>query len=132
LFSIGARGNLRLDRWPAAVGAFLGIVFLLVDSVGHAAFGNTGFGRMWQGKAIVWILFLPVALSLSYRFLRLGNGSDLAWLSFLAIEGVGLSNAARYSVPRLSDVLAFSFLRLNSWIRRDENIFGRSFAVVCF
>jgi hypothetical protein len=99
-----------LDRWPAAVGAFLGIVFLLVDGVAGASFGNTAFGRMWQGKAIVWILFLPVALSLSYRFLRLGNGTDLAWLFLLAIAGVGLSNTALYLVPAVIGCSCVSFL----------------------
>ena len=47
--------RLGLNRWPAAIGAIplLGIGFLLLDSLGPAGFGNTAFGRMWQGKAIV-------------------------------------------------------------------------------
>jgi hypothetical protein len=102
--------RLGLDRWPAAVGALLAVAFLLVDSAGAAAFGNTAFGRMWQGKAIVWILFPPVALSLSYRFLREGNRSDLAWLVLLAIAGVGLTNTALYLIPATIGCSGLSFL----------------------
>ncbi len=90
-----------LDRWPAAAGAFLGIVFLLVDSPGPASFGNAAFGRMWQGKVIVWILFIPLVLSMTYRFLRLGTLSDLIWLALLAIAGAGLSSTALYLAPAI-------------------------------
>jgi hypothetical protein len=50
------------DRWAAAVGAAFGVAFLLLDNAG---FGHGAFGRMWQGKTIVWILVLPVAISLA-------------------------------------------------------------------
>jgi hypothetical protein len=88
-----------LGRWLAVLGAMLAVTFLLIDSTGLAAFGQTAFTRMWQGKCIVWILFLPVALSLTYRFLREGNNSDLLWLALLTIAGVGLSSSALYLVP---------------------------------
>ena len=104
----GAR-TFGLDRWPAAVGALLGIMFLLVDSAGPASFGNAAFGRMWQGKVIVWILFLPMLLSLTYRFLRSGNLSDLAWLTLMTIAGAGLSNTALYLAPAVVGCSCASF-----------------------
>src|SRR5437868_6259477 len=112
--------RLELDRWAAAIGALLGIAFLLVADpsplgallgaafpriAGHSLAsiniaGTYGFatvsGCMWQGKPIVWILFLPVGLALSYRFLCQENTSDLIWLVLLAIAGVGLNNSALY------------------------------------
>jgi hypothetical protein len=112
-----------LNRWAAAVGASLGITFLLVSDpsplgalLGAAASrvagqplesintaGLFGFatvsGYLWQGKPIVWILFLPIGLALTYRFLDRGNASDLAWLTLLGIAGVGLSNPALYLIP---------------------------------
>src|SRR5216117_2864853 len=54
---------------------------------------------MWQGKPIVLILFLPIALALSYRFLNRGSARDLVWLTLLGIAGVGLSNIALYAIP---------------------------------
>ena len=113
-----------LDRWPASIGALLGIAFLLVDSVG-ASFGNTAFGRMWQGKAIVWILFLPLVLSLTYRFLRLGNRSDLAWLTLLAIAGVGLSSTALPLVPAVVGCSAISFLGVGLFQREGREDFWK-------
>ena len=102
--------RLGLNRWPAAIGALLGIGFLLLDSLGPAGFGNTAFGRMWQGKAIVWILFLPICLCLSYRYLRRANYSDLLWLTLLAIAGMGLSSTALYIIPAVVGCSCLSFL----------------------
>jgi hypothetical protein len=96
-----------LDRWPAAIGALLGVGFLLVDNPGPAVVGTVSrywtFGMaasyLWQGKVIVWILALPLALALSYRFLSQGNRSDLVWLTLLGIASVGASNTALYLIP---------------------------------
>lgn len=116
-----------LDRWPAAIGALFGIVFLLIDGAGPAGFGNTAFGRMWQGKAIVWILFLPVALSLTYRFLCGRNWSDLVWLTLLGIAGVGLSNTALYLVPAVIGCSCLSFLGVQLLDRQGRENFRKQF-----
>ena len=116
-----------LDRWPAAIGALLGIAFLLVDRAGPAGFGNTAFGRMWQGKAIVWILFLPVALSLTYRFLCGRNWSDMVWLFLLAIAGVGLSNTALYLVPAVIGCSCLSFFGIQLLDREGRENFRKQF-----
>jgi hypothetical protein len=120
-----------LDRWPAAVGAMLGVIFLLIDSAGAASFGNTAFTRMWQGKAIVYILFLPVALSLTYRFLRQANRGDLVWLVLLAIAGVGLSNTALYLIPAVLGCSCLSFLGVELVERKRREDFWRQFRRCC-
>ncbi len=117
--------RLELDRWAAAIGALLGIGFLLVDCLGPASFGNTAFGRMWQGKAIVWIVFLPIALSLTYRYLRNGNYSDLIWLTCLGIAGVGLSNSALYLLPAVIGCCCLSFWGLQSFNRDTPEPFRK-------
>ena len=116
-----------LNRWPAAIGALLGMTFLLVDSAGPASFGNAVFGRMWQGKAIVWMLFLPAALSLTYRFLCGGNRSDLVWLVLLAIAAVGLSSTALYLVPAVIGCTCLSFLGVEILDPRGRDHFRRQF-----
>jgi hypothetical protein len=96
-----------LSRWPAAVGALLGVGFLLVDNPGPAVIGTVSrywsFGMaadyLWQGRSVVFILALPLALALSYRFLNHGNRSDLVWLTLLGIASVGLANTALYLIP---------------------------------
>ncbi len=121
---------------PAAVGALLGLAFLLIADpwslgslLGAASplvkgwspgsfsiAGWLGFATvsnyMWQGKPIVWILFLPIALALSYRYLSRGNRSDLVWLVLLAIAGVGLSNPALFLIPAVIGCSWVAFLAL--------------------
>jgi hypothetical protein len=108
-----------LNRWAAAIGTLFGMGFLVLadrssfgtllgaakslqsaDPAGWVGFA-TVFGYMWQGKPIVLILFLPIALALSYRFLNQGSATDLVWLTLLGIAGVGLSNIALYAIPAL-------------------------------
>jgi len=127
---------LGLLRWPAAIGAFLGMCFLLIaDESPFGALLGAGFrfvagqslssintagmlgfatvsGYLWQGKPIVWILFLPIGLTLSYRFLDKGNSSDMAWLTLLGIAGVGLSNPALYLIPAVIGCSWVAFVAL--------------------
>ena len=109
-----------LDHWPAASGASLAMVFLLLadkssfgvllgaaksiegaDPAGWVGF-STLSGYMWQGKPIVLILLLPIALALNYRFLSQGNLTDLVWLTLLGVAGVGVANPALYLLPAIS------------------------------
>ncbi len=131
-----------LNRWAAAIGALLGIAFLLVSDpsplgalLGTAASsvagqplesintaGLFGFatvsGYIWQGKPIVWLLFLPIGLALTYRFLDRGNVSDLAWLTLLGIAGVGLSNPALYLIPAVIGCSWLAFFSLDRFERK--------------
>jgi hypothetical protein len=135
-----------LDRWPAAIGALLGMAFLFladespygallgaglpliagqslesINTAGMLGFGTVS-GYLWQGKPIIWILFLPTGLALSYRFLLKGNQSDIVWLTFLGIAGVGLSNTGIYLIPAVigcSWLAFFAIERLQRTQRLD-------------
>jgi len=133
-----------LDRWAAAIGALLGIAFLLVadpsplgallgvefpriagqplSSINTA--GLFGFatvaGYFWQGKPIVWVLLLPIGLSLSYRYVTRGNRSDVAWLTLLGIAGVGLSNSALYLIPTVIGCSWVAFFALEVIQRKKQ------------
>ncbi len=134
----------ELDRWAAAIGALLGIAFLLVadpsplgallgvefpriagqplSSINTA--GLFGFatvaGYFWEGKPIVWVLLLPIGLSLSYRYLTRGNRSDVAWLTLLGIAGVGLSNSALYLIPAVIGCSWVAFFALELIHRKKQ------------
>lgn len=129
-----------LGRWTAAIGALLGLGFLLLadkssfgvllgaakslqsaDPAGWVGF-STLSGYMWQGKPIVLILFLPIGLALTYRFLSRGNLNDLLWLTLLSIAGVGLSNPALYLLPAViaCSWVAFFTLELLGSRKRAE------------
>ena len=109
-----------LHRWPAAMGAVLGVGFLLVDNPGPAVIGTVSrywsfgmaAGYLWQGRSIVFILALPLALALSYRFLSHGNRSDLVWLTLLAIASVGLGNTALYLIPAVIGCAGLAFFTI--------------------
>ena len=96
-----------LSRWPAAVGTLLAVAFLLLDNPGPAVIGTVSrywsfgmaAGYLWEGRSIVFILALPLAVALSYRFLNHGNRSDLVWLTLLSIASVGVANTALYLIP---------------------------------
>src|SRR6266581_4705172 len=128
----------RLNRWAASFGAALGVGFLLLadkssfgallgaakslqsaDPAGWVGF-STVSGYMWQGKPIVLILFLPIGLALSYRFLSRGNLSDLVWLTLLDIAGVGLSNPALYLLPAVIGCSWIAFLMVELIQRKRQ------------
>jgi hypothetical protein len=133
-----------LNRWAAAIGALLGIAFLLVadpsplgvllgaaassvagqpiESLNTAGVGGfaTVFGYLWQGKPIVWILLLPIGLALTYRFLNRNNATDLAWLTLLGIAGVGLSNSALYLIPAIVGCSWLAFFSLERFERKTR------------
>ncbi|MBO0696157.1 MAG: hypothetical protein J2P56_08660, partial [Verrucomicrobia bacterium] len=131
-----------LNRWAAAIGAFLAIAFLLVadpsplgvllgamaprvagqplesiNTAGLFGFATTS-GYLWQGKPIVWILLLPIGLALTYRFLSHGNASDLAWLTLLGVAGVGLSNPALYLIPAVIGCSWIAFFGVERFERK--------------
>jgi hypothetical protein len=132
-----------LNRWMAAVGALLGIGFLLLadkssfgallgavkslqsaDPAGWVGF-STLSGYMWQGKPIVLILFLPMGLALSYRFLSQGKSSDLVWLTLLGVAGVGLSNPALYLLPAIIGCSWIGFITLELFEHRSREYLWR-------
>jgi hypothetical protein len=132
-----------LNRWLAAMGALLGIGFLLLadkssfgallgavkslqsaDPAGWVGF-STLSGYMWQGKPIVLILFLPMGLALSYRFLSQGKSSDLVWLILLGIAGVGLSNPALYLLPAIIGCSWIAFITLELFEHRSREYLWR-------
>ncbi|HEU0048489.1 MAG TPA: hypothetical protein VFQ43_12900, partial [Nitrososphaera sp.] len=133
-----------LHRWVAAIGALLGMGFLLmadesplgallgagfpliagqslasINTAGMLGFATVS-GYMWQGKPIVWILFLPIGLALTYRFLDRGNRSDIVWLTLLGIAGVGLSNPALYSIPAVIGCSWIAFLMVELIQRKRQ------------
>jgi hypothetical protein len=119
-----------LDRWAAAIGALLGVGFLLVDNPGPAVIGTVSrywsfgmaAGYLWEGRSIVFILALPLALALSYRFLCEANRSDLVWLTLLGIASVGLANAALYLIPAVIGCswVAFFTIQMFAYKERDH------------
>jgi len=77
-------------------------------------------GYLWQGRSIVFILALPLALVLSYRFLNHGNRSDLAWLTLLSIASVGLANSALYLIPAVIGCAWVAFFAIQLFEQKER------------
>jgi hypothetical protein len=116
-----------LSRWPAAVGTLLAVAFLLLDNPGPAVIGTVSrywsfgmaAGYLWEGRSIVFILALPLAVVLSYRFLKHGNRSDLVWLTLLSIASVGVANTALYLIPAVIGCSWLAFFTSQLFDDRD-------------
>src|SRR5205809_2597049 len=140
-----------LDRWPAAIGALLGLAFLFladespygtllgaglpliagqplgsIDTAGMLGFGTVS-GYLWQGKPIIWIVFLPIGLALSYRFFLKENKSDIVWLTFLGIAGVGLSNTGLYLIPAVIGCSWIAFFAVERFQSKQRFNWRREF-----
>jgi hypothetical protein len=118
-----------LSRWPASVGALLGVGFLLVDNPGPEVIGTVvsrywsfgmAAGYLWEGRSIVFILALPLALALSYRFLNQGNRSDLVWLTLLGIASVGLADSALYLIPAVIGCAWVAFFTIQLFEQKER------------
>src|SRR5216117_2900577 len=122
-----------LPRWQAAVGALLAVGFLLVDNPGPAVIGTVSrywsfgmaAGYLWQGRSVVFILTLPLALALSYRFLNQGNRRDLVWLTLLGIASVGLANTALYLIPAVIGCSGLAFFATQVFEHKESKDLGR-------
>ncbi len=122
-----------LPRWQAAVGALLAVGFLLVDNPGPAVIGTVSrywsfgmaAGYLWQGRSVVFILTLPLALALSYRFLNQGNSRDLVWLTLLGIASVGLANTALYLIPAVIGCSGLAFFATQVFEHKESKDLGR-------
>jgi hypothetical protein len=78
------------------------VVFLLfIDGNAVRSFGNVAFIRLWQGKAILWTLFLPLTSLLLLKYYRNKSPRYGTGLILCSIGAVGLSNSGFYLPPLL-------------------------------
>ena len=83
-----------------AVAAVIGIVvFLLVDGNLHKSFGNFAFVRLWQGKAILMTVLMPLTFLLCMRFFW--NPTWYTWITLFMVNicSVGLSGMGLFFMP---------------------------------
>lgn len=88
------------------------VAFLAVSGDTHNDWGNFTLVRAWQGKCILVLLHVPLALLFGLRFLSAGRGADLWRLHALAYSGLGLSGTALFLVPFLLGLVTAAVLVL--------------------
>jgi len=80
------------------------VVLAVLISVGetHRWYGNLAFVRMWQGKALLLSVFLPLIYSYGLRFMARPNPRDWILLCAAQIAAVGSSSTALWVAPSVA------------------------------
>lgn len=111
--------QLRLGQIAASIATIIAILFLFLDGNLHRSFGNFAFVRCWQGKAILAMLGVPIAILFCLRFLRCPSWRYFSLVAMVAISAVGLSGSGIFMIPFLifAIALSYGFSDGNSWQR---------------
>lgn len=84
-------------------------VFFSLDGEPHRSFGNFAFVRIWQGKAILMSIGIPLFIKFSLDFFN--NPTITYWcqLFMLLITTSGLSAMSSYFMPFLGVIIGLSY-----------------------
>jgi hypothetical protein len=93
-------------RQSAVFGAFLIVSYLCLDGLSQEGFGNFAFVRIWQGKAVLLSIYLPLFTAWSLDFFRAMNRRTYAKLWLLGVVATGLSASSMPIVSLFSVTLA--------------------------
>ena len=84
-------------RWCAAT--VLVFFLLLVMGETHKSWGNFGYVRLFQGKAVLVSFFVPVIYARAWIYMRSGRALDWTLLLGSVIGAVGASSSGLFVVP---------------------------------
>jgi hypothetical protein len=90
----------------AVVGSVAILSYLCTDASTHRAFGNFAIVRIWQGKALLLSLALPIFTAASLAYFRIPKWSSWALVFLAATGSASLSASAAFLVPLLAGALA--------------------------
>lgn len=93
----------------AALAATAVCVFLSLDGAPHRSFGNYAFVRIWQNKAILMSVGVPLFTAFSLDFFRAPTFLHWSRLFLLLVACAGLSPMAPVFMPFMGFLLAFSW-----------------------
>lgn len=106
-------------RWIAT--GIVAIVLLLVLGECHRSFGNFGFVRIFQGKAIFLSAMVPLIYGLSFRYQSpVGTSRDLLLLTYVQLASIGLSNFAPLAAPMAGLTAALAAHPIDSRLRLER------------
>ena len=93
----------------AALAATAVCVFLSIDGGSHHSFGNFSFVRIWQGKAILMSIVVPLFTAFTLDYFRMPTFSRWSRLFLLLVTCTGLTSMAAFFMPFLGGLLGFSY-----------------------
>ncbi|MFC1572605.1 DUF6077 domain-containing protein [Candidatus Eisenbacteria bacterium] len=97
-------GISRFSRHSYASVAGAGLIFLSLLLMGerHASFGNFAFNRLFQGKAVLFAIGLPLYAAFTLDFFKSPHMQSWLRLLALATAAIGLSASAAMLLPILA------------------------------
>ena len=98
------------DTLSAVIGTLVTIGVILALGETHRTFGNFSFVRIFQGKAILLSLGIPLFVAFSMNYFAQPTYKTGLGLLFLATGLVGLSSSAIFMLPALACVLALAYV----------------------
>ncbi|MHC5060558.1 MAG: DUF6077 domain-containing protein [Planctomycetota bacterium] len=107
----------------AIAGSFIICMCLLLMGEQHGSFGNFAFSRLFQGKAVMFSVGIPLFVGLTMDFFRWPSKRNWFYLFLSSVAMVGFSTSAAMMLPMLALVLAIaSFFwyvpNVRSWLWR--------------
>lgn len=100
----------RFDFRPRAAitGSFIICMCLLLIGEQHGSFGNFAFNRIFQGKAVMFSVGIPLFVALSMDFFRWPGKGNWLYLFCASVAMVGFSTSAAMLLPMLASVLVIA------------------------
>jgi hypothetical protein len=95
--------------WPISTAALL--VVLVAVGETHRWYGNFAFVRMWQGKAILLFVLIPLVYTYAIRFATRPDRASWLQLAAAQIAALGCSSAALWAAPAAALMAMCSVLR---------------------
>ncbi|UCF81774.1 MAG: hypothetical protein JSV08_05005 [Acidobacteriota bacterium] len=86
------------------------LAYLAMDGETHRTFGNFAFVRIWQGKALLMSVFVPLFAAFSLDWFHRSSPYNWFKLFVLGMLAAGLTSTAVFLVPLLSLVLALGYV----------------------
>lgn len=84
-------------HWLAALAATLWVLLVSADT--HWWYANFGFVRIWQGKAIFLLVFLPLVYATAIDFARRPSARGFLLLAAMQVAAVGATSSALWVAP---------------------------------
>ncbi|GAA4225751.1 hypothetical protein GCM10022254_08350 [Actinomadura meridiana] len=94
----------------AALCFAVGAVYLLWSGTNRASLGSFHLLRMWQGKAVLVSVLIPLLLVYLTRWAERRTRGDLALLAAAGITAAGLTSSASFVVPLLVGAAAVALI----------------------
>jgi hypothetical protein len=102
--------RLTSDSRHALMGAVVSVSVLLIMTEVHHSFGNFAFPRIFQGKAVLLSVVLPVFAAFTISYFARPTGARWWCLFATATAGVGMSPSAAVLLPIHASVLAAAYM----------------------